>query len=264
MRFILRMAVRELRASWRRLIFFFLCVAIGVGGIVALRSLVQNVRTALAGEARSLTGGDVYVRTDQPWSDGVRAQIEARADAIDGSATTETVDTITVARLPEGQGLQTKLVEVRGVEAVFPFYGRFALVSGDDYSPALLRDDGVLVGRELLPQLDLEVGDRIVIGDRSFTIRDAIVSEPGRQLGGFSFGPRVLIDLAALEATGLVGFASRAERQILMRVPEPGDSNRWLRLCAKTCGRPTPESGRTGERRTGSSGISAARRTTSA
>ncbi len=221
MRFILRMAVRELRASWRRLIFFFLCVAIGVGGIVALRSLVQNVRTALAGEARSLTGGDVYVRTDQPWSDGVRAQIEARADAIDGSATTETVDTITVARLPEGQGLQTKLVEVRGVEAVFPFYGRFALVSGDDYSSALLRDDGVLVGRELLPQLDLEVGDRIVIGDRSFTIRDAIVSEPGRQLGGFSFGPRVLIDLAALEATGLVSFASRAERQILMRVPEP-------------------------------------------
>ena len=44
MRFVLRMTVRELRASWRRLVFFFVCVAIGVGAIVALRSVIQNVR----------------------------------------------------------------------------------------------------------------------------------------------------------------------------------------------------------------------------
>ena len=221
MTFILRMAARELRASWRRLIFFFLCVAIGVGGIVALRSLVQNVRTALAGEARSMTGADVYVRTEQPWEEAVRARIEARADAVTGSARTETVDTITQARLPEGTSERTKVVEVRGVEDQFPFYGRFVLASGNPYSPALLRDGGALVGRELLPQLDVEVGDAIMIGDRAFTIRDAIVAEPGRQLGGFSFGPRVLIHLDALEASGLLGFASRADRQILIRVPEP-------------------------------------------
>ena len=35
---------RELRASWRRLLFFFICVAIGVGAIVALRSIIQSVR----------------------------------------------------------------------------------------------------------------------------------------------------------------------------------------------------------------------------
>ena len=30
MRFILRMAGREIRASWRRLILFFACIAVGV------------------------------------------------------------------------------------------------------------------------------------------------------------------------------------------------------------------------------------------
>ena len=40
MNFVLRMAYREWRASWRRLIFFFCCVAIGVGGIVALALLL--------------------------------------------------------------------------------------------------------------------------------------------------------------------------------------------------------------------------------
>ena len=33
MDFVLRMTFRELRASWRRLVFFFLSVAVGVGGI---------------------------------------------------------------------------------------------------------------------------------------------------------------------------------------------------------------------------------------
>jgi predicted lysophospholipase L1 biosynthesis ABC-type transport system permease subunit len=39
------MLVRELRASWARLLFFFVCVALGVASLVALRSVVQNVRT---------------------------------------------------------------------------------------------------------------------------------------------------------------------------------------------------------------------------
>ena len=220
MRFVLRMAYRELRASWRRLIFFFCCVAIGVGGIVALRSLVQNVRTALATEARSLTAGDVYIRTDQPWSDEVRGRIEARAFEVPGAELTETVDTVTMARLPAGAGTRTKVVEVRGVEPAFPFYGRFTLESGAPYSPALLRDRGALVGRELLPQLGVGVGDRILIGDEAFTIRDAIVTEPGRQLGGFSLGPRVLVARDALVETGLIAFGSRVDRQLLLRVPE--------------------------------------------
>ena len=38
MTFVVLMALREIRASWRRLLFFFVCVAIGVGAIVMLRS----------------------------------------------------------------------------------------------------------------------------------------------------------------------------------------------------------------------------------
>ena len=220
MAFIPRMALRELRASWQRLIFFFICVAVGVGGIVALRSLVQNVRTALTAEARSLTAGDVYVRTDQPWSDDTRAQIDARVSALEGVALTETLDTVTMARMAANAGTQTKVVEVRGVQEAFPFYGRFGLESGTPYSPTLLEQQGALVGGELLSQLGVQVGDAVAIGNLEFTIRDVIVSEPGRQLGGFSFGPRVLVAYDALERTGILGYASRAERQILLKVPE--------------------------------------------
>ena len=106
MRFILRMAWRELRASWRRLMFFFICVSVGVGGIVTLRSLIQNVRIALAAEARSLTAADVYLRTDQPWSDEVRGQIEAGVSPIEGVVWTESL------RAPSLLTLATKIIGI--------------------------------------------------------------------------------------------------------------------------------------------------------
>ena len=220
MRFILTMAYRELRASWRRLAFFFLCVAVGVAAIVALRSLTQNVRAALATEARSLLAGDVSLRTDRPWPEELEA---ALASGIDGNAPfprTETVDIVTMARLPEAGSTRTKVVELRGVQPGFPFYGRFELASGRGYAFDLLRRNGALVGPELLTQLGLQVGDDLLIGDAAFEIRDVIRSEPGRSLGAFSFGPRVLVAYSAVEEAGLLTFASRATRQLLLQVDE--------------------------------------------
>ena len=57
--FVLRMAWRELRASWLRLLFFFLCVAVGVAALVAIRSVVQTVRRTLVAEARNLVAAHV-------------------------------------------------------------------------------------------------------------------------------------------------------------------------------------------------------------
>ena len=61
MKFVLRMAGREMRASWSRLVFFFLCIAVGVASMVALRSVIQSVRTALMKESKSLTAADVLI-----------------------------------------------------------------------------------------------------------------------------------------------------------------------------------------------------------
>ena len=65
MRFVLVMAAREMRASWRRLVFFFLCIALGVGAIVTLRSVIQSVRQVFAGEARALIGADLVVSSSR-------------------------------------------------------------------------------------------------------------------------------------------------------------------------------------------------------
>jgi putative ABC transport system permease protein len=75
MNFIIGMALREIRASWRRLLFFFICIAVGVAAIVAVRSLIQSVREGLTREARAMTGADVVVRSDRPIGEPMREAV---------------------------------------------------------------------------------------------------------------------------------------------------------------------------------------------
>ncbi len=221
MTFVLRMVGRELRASWRRLAFFFICVAVGVSAIVALRSVIQQVGVAMAGETRALLAADVEIESEQPWSEAALATIESVLGAEPGLSRTRSIETPTMVRPADESKAVARVVELRGVEAAFPFYGRFVLEDGRAYDHGLLAGGGALVRPELLTQLDVAVGDDILIGDRSFEIRAVILREPGGGIGAFSFGPRVLIDYDDLLETGLLTLGTRAERQILVRVPEP-------------------------------------------
>jgi putative ABC transport system permease protein len=220
MRFVLLTALRETRSAWKRLVFFFVCIAIGVGAIVAIRSVIQSVRSVLSTEARSLIASDILLSTDRPWQQGTPERIASRVGAIRGAAQTESIEMATMARPVDETAAVTKVVELRAVQPGFPFYGQLTLQDGRPYLHSLLEGNGALVRPELLAQLGLRVGDEIVIGRSRFTIRGVIAMEPGRSLSAFSLGPRVLIDHADLPETGLLTFGSRVMRQVLLRVPE--------------------------------------------
>jgi putative ABC transport system permease protein len=217
MTFIFRMVWRELRASWRRLLFFFACVAIGVAAIVTLRSIIQSLRIGLVREARATIASDVLVTTNRPWSDDVRRELDERLARAPVEGRTESIETATMARAESGTPMAT-MVELRGVEREYPFYGSVVLQNGQPYSFALLENGGALVRPELLTKLGVGVGDRIVIGGKAFTIRGVIDQEPGRRVGGFSLGSRVLVGLPDLKKTALLSFGSRANYQLLLKV----------------------------------------------
>jgi putative ABC transport system permease protein len=221
MSFILRMSLREFRASWRRLAFFFLCVAVGVGAIVALRSIIGSLRTGLMAEARSMIASDVIVQTNRAWTPEVRSRLDGVLATAPIEARSESIETPTMIRAEQGTAV-ARMVELRGIDAAFPFYGTLSLAGGRPYSHADLAGRGALVGPELPVQLGVEVGDRIMIGGQPFEIRGVIDKEPGRRIGAFTFGARVLVDLADLQQLGLLGFGSRASYQILLKLP-PSD-----------------------------------------
>ena len=226
MTFVLLMAGREIRASWRRLLFFFVCVAIGVGAIVALRSMIQNIRTGLSREARALIAGDVVIGTNRSWTPELRAAIERAAR--------QRTDRRSAGR-GRGRDRWSGPRKARGrrprkwwssaacspdFRSTAPSSSRAALASRTTCSP----NHGALVRPELLAQLGLQVGDRLIVGGVPFTIRGVISQEPGRRVGAFSFGSRVLVDYDDLMRTGLLSFGSRANYQILLKMtgdPQP-------------------------------------------
>lgn len=218
--FVAKMALRELRASWKRLLFFFACIAIGVASIVALRSLTQNVRVTITGQAKSLTAADIVISTNRPFTSDALATIERRLGEFSVTERTDSIQTDTMVRPGAGGRAVARMVELRGVEAAFPYYGTVMLQSGRPYSHALLQSRGLLVRPELLAQLGLNIGDTLMLGGAPYTIRDVILVEPGRRLGAFSFGPPVLMDRADLLASGLLTFGSRARFDVLLRVSE--------------------------------------------
>jgi putative ABC transport system permease protein len=219
MTFIVRMALREIRASWQRLVFFFVCIAVGVASIIAIRSVIQSVRVALSGEARALLASDALVTSNRPWTEHVLKTLDAEQQAGRITTRTEAVEVATMVRPADRSKQTSRMVELRAVQAAFPYYGTLG-VDGRAYSHELLKGRGVIVRPELLPQLGVGVGDPVQIGSQTFEIRGIVTSEPGRRLGAFTLGPRVFIDHADLESTGLLAFGSRASHQILMRVPD--------------------------------------------
>lgn len=220
MRFVLRMAVRETRASLQRLFFFFVCIAVGVAAIVALRSVIQSVRGVFGTEAKSLIAADVLIATSRDWTPEVRATIDRRLAEAGPLERIEMVETPTMVRPADRTKAVAKMAELRAVQPRFPLYGAIELQGAQRYAPALLADHGVLVRPELLTAIGVAVGDQIVIGRSTFTIRGLIAKEPGRGMGEFSLGPRVIIAYDDLASTGLLGFGSRARRSMLVKMDE--------------------------------------------
>ena len=219
MRFIFNLTRREIRSSWRRLLFFFLCIALGVGSVVALRSLIQNLTRAVGTDARALMTADVDISSTNDFTPTEIAKIEsavAESGIVDGRS--ETITTSSMARPTDPGNPSVKLVELKGIEPPFPLVGSFTLDDGRPFDFGLLENNGAVVAKILLEDLNVKVGDKIRIGESEFQIRAVFDEEPGGT-SGFRLGARVFIEKKAFDAAGITRNA-RVRRRILYRTTD--------------------------------------------
>jgi putative ABC transport system permease protein len=216
MQFIFNLFLREIRSSWKRLLFFFLCIAIGVGSVVALRSLIQNLSRAVASDARALLTADFQISSNNPFSPSEISVIE---EVINKSKIVEerneAITTTATARSSEG--LQT--IELKGIEPPFPMVGNFNLSDGRPFDFSLIENQGAVVQEFLLEKLNLKIGDYVQIGRAEFEIRATFEQEPGGA-SGFRLGPRVFVEKKAFDEAGLTRMGSRVQRRILYRTSD--------------------------------------------
>ncbi len=220
MEFILNLTIREIRSSWRRLLFFFLCIAIGVGSIVALRSLVQNLAQAVGGDARELLTADFRITSTSDFSPTGISKIEdVLSDSSIIEAKNELMQANAMARPVGASNRTVEFISLKGIEPPFPLVGKFRMPDGNPFDFKLLENRGAVVAPILLEELNIKIGEKIRIGKAEFEVRAAFEEEPGGS-GGIRLGARVFVEKKAFEEAGILQNRSRVSQRILYRTSE--------------------------------------------
>lgn len=235
MNFIFNLTFREIRSAWRRLLFFFLCIAIGVGSVVALRSLIINLSQVVGGDARGLLTADLVVNSTNDFSP---TDIEKVESVIKSSniveARNEAIETSAMARPIDTANQSFGFIELKGIEPPFPLVGKFTLSDGAPFDFKLLEKNGAVVAPILLEKLNLKVGDSIRVGESDFQIRATFDEEPGGGTNGFRLGSRVFVEKKAFDEAGITRNSGRVRRRILYRTSDnPTELVKALREAVK-------------------------------
>lgn len=218
----LRMARRDWLAGELTLLLFALVLA--VAALTSVGFLADRMRLGLERDARQMIAADVLLISDQPFD----AAFGERA-ARDGLQVAQTVTfpsmaTARAANAPAGAEAPSQLAALKAVTEGYPLRGRLKVTQapgGPETSAADTPAPGtVWVDEALLISLGLKVGDSLQLGSKTFRIDRIITQELDRGAGFMNFAPRVLLPLADLEATKLIGWGSRVTYRLLVAGPD--------------------------------------------
>ncbi|QJR34662.1 ABC transporter permease [Gemmatimonas groenlandica] len=211
---LLRLAWRESRTARRRLALYMSSIAFGVAALVAIDSFAGNVTRSIREQSRTLLGGDMALQARAAFPAVVDTLLDSlRNDKI----ATARVTTFASMALAEPSG-GTRLVQVRAVSAGYPFYGEIETIPANAWS-RVHNESIVFVDPSLLVALDASVGDSLRLGQKMFAIAGTLGNVPGDAGITAVIGPRVYLSDKWLDATALLKFGSRAEYDVVLKLP---------------------------------------------
>ncbi len=210
LKWLIKMAWRDGKASLSRLLLFMASIILGIAAVVSIQMFSDNLKDNIQKQSKSLMGADFIIDSRQKPSKKVQAIIDSLgADASE-------VNFVSMAAFPKNDA--TKLVKVRAMEGAFPFYGTITTTpenAGTNYQKL----GGALVDATLLLQYEISPGDSIKLGKVTFPIVGALKSIPGSTAISSSVAPTVLIPFRFLEQTELLQLGSRKEYQYFFKAP---------------------------------------------
>ncbi len=227
-RFILKMAWRETRGAWRHFLYFFACIAIGVGALVGVSLFGANMEQAVTKEARGLLGGDLEIRLTRPLSLSGQAVLNSLSERdMLFTHVSELVAMAARGTVGPVETQSTQIIELKAVESVYPLYGTIRLEPPQSLDTLLHPDEqrcgghscfGAVVQESLLIRMGLSIGDRLKIGQAMFLITGIVRTEPDRMANAFTLGPRVMIAQEGLRAAELIKPGSRVRERYLLKI----------------------------------------------
>lgn len=208
---ILKMAWRDGKASGRKLSLFMASIVLGIAAVVSIQSFGENLKNNISLQSKSLMGADFKIDSNKEPNEKLLSIIDSL-----GGANAREIGFVSMAAFARSNA--TKLVQVRGIEPGFPFYGELETepeAAGNLYHT----QNAALVDATVMLQLGIKPGDSIKIGNISLPILAALKSVPGSTAIFSSVAPPVLIPYKLIEQTGLVQTGSRVNYEFYFAAP---------------------------------------------
>jgi len=184
---------------------------LGVLLISACTGLLALIRDGIAGEERQLFGGDIELDVREPLNAETLAWVSDRG----------VVSRLTELRTMIGtQDDDFTVIELQSVDENYPLYGTV------QFEPSINLQDatanfGAAIDPALAIDLNLNVGDTVIVGEIELTVRAIIQNQPDRTFSADVSGPPVLVSQDTLNATGLITPTSLVDYEYRVRLEGP-------------------------------------------
>ena len=214
-----RMAWRDSRSVRWRLLMFSASIIFGVAALVTIGSLRQNMNDAVGSQAKSLLGADLMVSSRQPYSEETKSLLDEIGSSGGGRAREVSFSTM----LSAGEGVPPKLVSLRGLDGVFPFYGNIVTTPADAWE-RVGNEPGVIVEASFLKNMNVNVGDMVKLGDLEVPVLGVLDQAPPSASGFAAFSPTVITSLDIIEKSNLTGNKSLVFYRTYFKLPNDVDA----------------------------------------
>jgi putative ABC transport system permease protein len=204
-----RMLWRDWRGGELNILLFGLIIA--VTSITAVGFFTDRIERGLSSQSAELIAADLVVSSPDAT---VRDHIAlARKNDLQVAVTASFRSIILADGRPQ-------LVEVKSVSDGYPLRGTLRTseqaFTQDSATTSIPARGELWVEPRLLDLLGMEVGSAISLGNSSFVISRVLRYEPDRAGDLFSLAPRVMMNEADLDATGLIGVGARVSYRLLL------------------------------------------------
>ena len=215
----LQLAIKEITNNFKFSLFFILNLGIGLIGFIALDSFKSSIDEHLENNSKSILTADIQISSRFPLT---AQEYELSENLLDTSieSTSDQISFLSMIAGPENSRMSTLI----GIDDNYPQYGDIILqesgsVARSNARAELINSDSVWVARDLMVILDLEIGDRLKIGDSEYIIADVIMEDPSSTISVMSNFPAIYMGLQQIENTGLIQLGSRITYSRFYKLP---------------------------------------------
>ena len=207
--FAYRMLKRDWRAGELRIIFISLVIA--VASMSSVNFFVDRIDKSLRQHANELLAADLVIQSDHP--------ISQKFSGLAAGQQLQTANAYTFRSMVLA-GDKSHLAEIKAVDNSYPLRGQLRITDrlfGPETATTETPGAGtVWLDSELMMRLNINIGDEISLGKKTFLVASILAYEPDRGSGMFNIAPRLLLNMADLAATQLIQEGSRISYHMLL------------------------------------------------